>query len=168
MKHPIFLPALRANKRIFSVIIIVVMLLALLLCVLLIKNKGFFLKRGKIYTDIPVSQDPNNQCMVVPAIAILQELGYSTTQESDDVILLEKEKQQFLLNLEELSLRESGSKSGFNYLTPPPGEYYCWCSREENDITIDVVTFNSALALMGCKYRISEAPQCEMVLLYRK
>ena len=168
MNHLYFFDALRRNKRIFLIIVIVVLLLALLLCVFLLKTKGLFSRKEQIYTEIPVLQDPTNRCIVVPTIAILKELGYSTTQKSDDIILLEKEKQQFILNLEELSLRDSGSTSGFNYLTPPPGEYYCWCSREGNDVTIDVVTFNSALALMGCKYRISEDPQNEMVLLYRK
>ena len=65
------------KKRMFLIIIVVLVLLslAMYIYVMLLNHNGLVGKSESVRTDIPVSQDPTNRCMVVPVIAIFQELG---------------------------------------------------------------------------------------------
>ncbi len=115
----------------------------------------------------PADLDSAQLTMGVPVVAVLRELGYSAQQHGENMILLSKDDQQLILDLEEHTLFEVEGRS-LNYLDSPPGDYWAWCFRDGNDVIVDSITFAGTLQLLGSKYRVREIPEHKIVVVYKK
>ena len=155
-----------------TVLIVTATILAVLLLILAGKvflksqENGTLVVRGRIVTDLPLAMDPPQQHMVLPAVAVLEELGYTTERREEDVVLVIGKDDVFELNLENGTLYETGNDTGSDYFTPPPGFYYSCCYRNGDDLMIDVTTFSSALVLMDSRYRVADNVKYRLVVAY--
>ena len=159
--------SIKKKTILIAISIILSLFLLLFSGILFLKSNenGNVIVQGKIVSNIPISLDPPEQNILIPFVAVLQELGYNVTQHTENMIIISDDNHEFQLNLEDQSLSEVGGNN-LNYLESPPGFYDSWCYRKDNEIILDVVTFNSALVLMNSDYRIIGVPRLKTVFLY--
>lgn len=162
----------RIKKRtawfILSILLVFILLIAGCLLFFTNQNSSNIIVFGRMNPEAtPADLDSTQLTMGVPVVAVLQELGYTTQRQNENVILISDSDQQFELNLEELTLYEIDGRN-FNYLESPPGFYWAWSFRDGNDVIVDATTFGSTLHLMGSKYHIKEIPENKIVIVYKK
>lgn len=129
-------------------------------------KNGTMIVNNKFITDVSIIRAPMRGTLILPFSATLEQLGYEVTDVDVDSKLIENDEHSFELNMESpMSLWIDGRYNN-DFLLIPPGEYSRYCYKKDNDLMLDVYTFNETLDIMRSEYRMIQIRFLKTVIFY--
>ena len=140
-----------------------VMCLIFLLLILIAAGGAIYLRNGpglviidSKVSDIPLQRAPApvDNLLMLPLLETLDNLDYEITTEDKNTYTIQKDGKQFILNHEQLSLRESTDAPEVNYIGDIPNTSDFFLYREVDDIYLSVYIIGVIMEQIECDYEI--------------